>query len=226
MKKTPPLNLAGDNFMSLNELANVAEKERNSQWENQFFQALCQENINLVNSDPQYGPDGWPYIFVKTDVQAQEPTQNVLRWLSERGLGLVVNPDKALPDFVFSYGMIWNFRETGYFYIPKAQRPSQDAIEFSNKEIKTSGQPSTSFLPLYARKILREFLQQQGILAPKILMISFDGQQFDLAFSLESFGNPPNDEHHELCEAISWFLPPHYSILLTHEEGLAPFELL
>lgn len=212
--------------MSLNELANIPEKERNSSWENQFFQALCKENISLLKPDPQYGPDGWPYLFAKTETQAQEPAQKIFRWLSERGLGLVLNPDKSLPDFVFSYGMIWNFRETGYFYLPKAQRPTQDAVQFINKEIKLSGQPSGAYLPTYARKILREFFQQQGVLAPKILMISLDGTHFDLAFSLESLGNPPEGEHREICEAISWFLPTHYSIMLTHEEGLAPFELL
>jgi hypothetical protein len=212
--------------MKLHELTHVPDAERNLSWENHFFQALSQENISLLNPDPQYGPDGWPYIFAKTEINSTEPSQKILRWLSERGLGLVLNPEKNLPDFVFSYGMIWHFRETGYFYIPKDNRPSQESINFTNKEIKLSGQPSLSFLPSYVRKILKEFLQQQGILAPKILMISFDGDNFDLAFSIESLGNPSESEYNGICESISWFLPTHYSILLTKEEGLPPFELL
>lgn len=212
--------------MGLNELTNIPESERNSSWENSLFQALSEENLSLVNPDPQYGPDGWPYIFAKTESDSGEPAQKILRWLSERGLGLVLNPEKPLPDFVFSYGMIWHFRETGYFYLPKANSPSQEAINFSNKDIKISGQPSVGFLPIYVRKILKEFFQQQSVLAPKILMVSLDGVNFDLAFSLASLGNPPESEHETVCETIAWFLPTHYSILLTNEEGLPPFELL
>lgn len=212
--------------MVLHDLTKVPESERNLSWENSFFQALSQENISLVNPDPQYGPDGWPYLFAKTESTAGEPAQKILRWLSERGLGLVLNPEKSLPDFVFSYGMIWYFRETGYFYLPKNNKPSQESVDFANKEIKLSGQPSKTFLPTYVRSILKEFFQQQGVLAPKILMVSFDGTNFDLAFSLGSLGNPPASEHQGICETIAWFLPTHYSIMLTNEEGLPPFELL
>jgi hypothetical protein len=213
--------------MVLQELVNIPESNRDTSWENSFFQALSQADLSLVNPDPQYGPDGWPYLFAKTDTKENsESSQKILRWLSERGLGLVLNPDKALPDFVLSYGMIWNFRETGYFYLPKSTTPNQESIQFSNKEIKLSGQPSTTFLPVYVRKIVKEFFQQQGVLAPKILMVSFDGTNFDLAFSLESLGNPPTSEHEGICEAISWFLPTHYSILLTSESNLPLFEVL
>jgi hypothetical protein len=212
--------------VELHELTNTPESDRNLSWENSFFQALSQENISLINTDPQYGPDGWPYLFAKTETNSAESAQKVLRWLSERGLGLVLNPDKPLPDFVFSYGMIWHFRETGYFYLPKDKNPKQESVSFTRNEIKLSGQPSVSFLPKYVRKILREFLQQQGVLTPKILMVSFDGENFDLAFSIDSLGNPPENEFKGICEAISWFLPTHYSLLLTKEEGLPEFEVL
>jgi hypothetical protein len=39
-------------------------------------------------------------------------------------------------------------------------------------------------------------------------------------------GNPPTKEHQGIAEAISWFLPPHYSIVLISETGLPPFAAL
>ena len=75
------------------------------------------------------------------------------------------------------------------------------------------------------RKILRDFFRDQGLLAVKILMMSQDGKNFDLAISLESLGNPPEKEHQGIAEAISWFLPPHYSLLIVSEKGLPSYDL-
>src|SRR5690606_22017578 len=86
-----------------------------------------------------------------------------------------------------------------------------------------AGAPTEKYLPTYVRKIVREFLRDQNVLAPKILMLSPDGQHYDLAFSLESLGNPPATEHQGIAEALAWFLPPHYSLVLTSEQGLPDF---
>ena len=54
-------------------------------------------------------------------------------------------------------------------------------------------------------------------------MISQDNIHFDLCFSLESLGNPPDNEHEGIAEALSWFLPTHYSIVLISEKSLPEF---
>jgi hypothetical protein len=56
--------------------------------------------------------------------------------------------------------------------------------------------------------------------------VSIDQKNYDLCFSLESFGNPPETEHKGLAEALSWFLPAHYSIALISEKLLPGFEAL
>ena len=77
------------------------------------------------------------------------------------------------------------------------------------------------------RKVIKEFFVQQGVLAPKILAFSLDGKSFDLAFSIESLGNPKESEHEGILEAIAWFLPPHYQVSLVSEVELPiPFVTL
>ena len=61
-----------------------------------------------------------------------------------------------------------------------------------------------------------------GMQSP-VLVMSTDGENYDFCFSLESLGNPPEAEHSGIAEAISWFLPPHYSLLLIGEKDLPKF---
>lgn len=208
--------------MTLDQLVQVPDAERTPQWENQFFQALTLAKLKLITPEPQTGPDNWPYLLAETGSEATEPTQNMIHWLTERGVGLAINPRKEYPDYVFSYGMLWSFKETGLFFKPVQDRPV-GTVQLETQQLKHAGPPTEEFLPGYVRKIIREFFRDQGILRPKILVMSTDLENYDLAFSLESLGKPPEHEHQGIAEAISWFLPPHYSLLLISEEGLPPF---
>lgn len=208
--------------MTLHELSEIPEAQRNESWENQFFHALTSGQIQLMSPEPQTGPDNWPYILAQTSTSATESTQKLIHWLSERGIGLVVNPMKEYPDYVFSYGMIWSFRETGFFFKPVNER-DVGQVQFSTDKLTHAGPPTEQFLPGYVRKILRDFFRDQSILRPKVSVLSTDQVNFDLAISMESLGNPPEKEHQGIAEAISWFLPPHYSLLLISEQGLPPF---
>lgn len=212
---------------TLNQLLSIPDVERDSQWENQFFHALSNGNLEVFMQEPQTGPDGWPYLLTKAEETSQEPFQRVLHWLSDKGIGLVVNPQKEYPDYVFTYGMLWHFKETGLFFKEQPSTAGEGVFEFRVKDIKASGEPSEAYLPTYARKIVREFLQQQGVLAPKVLAFTLDGEKYELAFSVESLGNPDQSEHQGILEAISWFLPPHYLIALVSEKELPiPFVTL
>ncbi len=208
--------------MTLNELVQVPDTERTPAWENQFFHALTSGQIKLLTPEPQTGPDNWPYLLVETGEDATEPAQNVIHWLSTRGIGLAVNPRKDYPDYVFSYGMLWFFKETGFFFKPIPERPVGQ-VQFSTESLKHAGPPTEQYLPGYVRKILQDFFRDQGILRPRILVMSTDMVNYDLAISVESLGNPPPQEHQGIAEAIGWFLPPHYSLLLISEQGLPPF---
>lgn len=208
--------------MKLQELLKVPDKNRDQAWENQFFKAFSESNVKLLSQEPQNGPDGWPYLLVETTADATEPSQKIIQWLAEKGIGLVVNPEKEYPDYIFSYGMLWHFRQTGLF-VKDIPPPKEGFYEFDPEHIKHAGTPSEDYLPKHARGILREFFRDQGILKPQVLLISMDKVQYDLAFSLESLGDPVEEEHQGIAEAISWFLPPHYTLLLVSQDGLPPF---
>lgn len=215
----------------LNELLKVTEEERNQAWDEKFFKAISESDLKILTEDPQQGPDGWPYLMSETDLQVTasekiDSAQKVFHWLATRGIGLVVNPKRLpYPDYVFSYGMIWSFRESGFFIkYQELTRPKEVVLD-KPEQVKT-GPPSAEYLPDYVRKVLKDFFRDQSVFDPRILMVSTDGENYDLCFSIESLGHPPEAEHQGVLEAISWFLPPHYSIAVVSEKGFPPFQAL
>lgn len=211
--------------MTLLELVQVPDDQRDVQWEYRFFDALAAGKVKVLAADPQTGPDGFPYLMVETSPDATEPAVKVIDWLALRGIGLVVNPMKTYPDFVFNYGMLWHFKEKNLFVIPQAD-VAPGTVEITEGQGLIAGPPTKEYLPDHVRVILREFFRDQGLLAVKILVMSQDRKHYDLAISLESLGNPPRAEHQGIGEAIAWFLPAHYSLLLVSEQGLPAFTAL
>lgn len=209
--------------LSLTEILNTPDDQRDAAWETKLFHALSTGHLDIFTQEPQSGPDGWPYLLTKSEPDSTEPFQRILQWLFDKGIGLVLNPHKEYPDFVFTYGMLWHFKETGLFY--REQPMAREGVfEFQVKDIKASGEPAEGYLPGYVRKVIKEFFVQQGVLAPKILSFTLDGKAYELAFSVESLGNPVQSEHQGILEAIAWFLPPHYQVALVSEKELAiPF---
>jgi hypothetical protein len=208
--------------MTIDEILQIPDVQRDSAWETRFFHALMGASLKLISQEPQTGPDNWPYILAQTGEGATEPSQKLLLWLAERGIGLAINPQKEYPDYVFSYGMIWSFKETGFFFKSIEELPT-GSVQFETNSLVHAGPPTEEFLPNYVRKVLRDFFRDQGILRPRILVMSTDQKHYDLAFSLDSMSHPPQAEHEGIAEALSWFLPPHYSLMLINEEGLPPF---
>ncbi len=207
----------------IEDLIKINPDLRDEKWETQFLNELPHTNIQIVAPQPQPGPDGWPYLLAKTGSGATEPATKVLQWLSTRGIGLVINPESEYPDYILTYGMVWNFKETGKFIGETSrQDPIAGAAEIKAKKL-LAGPPHPQYLPDYVRKVLRDFWRDQGVMRPQILVISEDKKHFDLAFSIESLGSPPEPEHLGIAQAISWFLPPHYSVLLISKKGLPDF---
>lgn len=198
---------------------------RDQEWEKAFLNSFSGANLSVLNDTPQVGPDGWPYLMVQTDPAGLQSAYDVLSWLSDKGIGLAVNPQKSAPDYVFSFGMIWNFRQRKEF-LSSLKSLQQGQIKFEAGEKVMAGPPSEDYLPDYARVVLRAFLNENKVSEPKILVVSKDQQTFDLCFSLESLGTPEASEHKGLLEALSWFLPAHYSLVIVSENGLPSFHAL
>lgn len=203
----------------MTQLLSVPADDRDLNWERQFLSILPLQHCEVLSPEPQMGPDGWPYLLIKIGQEkASEPVAKVLQWLGERGIGLVVNPEQAYPDYVLSYGMIWSYIQRGNFAeISEAiTDASAQPVEINSSVFV--GEPTPEVLPAGVRKIMREFFRDQGILRPRILGVSPDGKKFELALSLESLGEPPEKEHPGIAEAISWFLAPDYPVILMSEK--------
>lgn len=211
----------------------TADEARDQAWDEKFFKLFSESTLKIIAAEPQQGPDSWPYLMTEVlpgviiaSPESADSAQKIIFWLSTRGIGLVVNPTRTpYPDFVFSYGMLWSFRETGYFN--KYQKNSENKqLLIENSKTALFGEPTLEFLPQYVRKVLKDFFLDQSVFEPKVLMISNDGINYDLCFSLESLGNPKVAEHQGILEALSWFLPPHYTIALISEMNLPAFAKL
>ena len=209
--------------LNIHHILSQPEAYRNKEWEKTFFQAVLDCSFELDSEAPKVGPDGWPYLFVKTTPQATEPAARIIEWLASRGIGLVINAHKSLPDYVFTYGMLWNFKERKEFLSEQTELIKLGPVEIKNGEILYVGEPGENYLPNYVRKIIRQFLADQGVKAPQISMVSRDNKIFDLCFSLESLGQPAQKEHKGSLEALSWFLPQHYSRMILSEKTLPRF---
>ena len=219
---------------NLAEHLKTSEENRSREWDEKFFKLFSESNIRILSEDPQQGPDGWPYLMVETLTADEtdeagslvDSSQKVMHWLSDKGIGLVVNPQRTpYPDYVFSYGMIWGFRETGLFIKYNALELGTQLNIEANSSIKT-GPPSAEYLPPHVRRVLKDFLRDQSVNNARVLMISVDGQHYDLCFSLESLGSPAESEHAGILEALAWFMPPHYSLAIVSEKNIPGFESL
>ncbi len=212
---------------TLIKLIESPEEKRNSVWEKQFLDAVAHAKVKVIFPDPKPGPDSMPYLMVSTHNESPEgphdDIKNIIHWLSTRGIGLVVNAHKRLPDYIFTYGMLWHFREKSLF-LQNSNDKIKESFQIDPNQEFYSGELSSELIPDYARKILKEFFRDQGILRPRVLMLSQDKINWDICFAAESFGNPDPSEFSSIAEAISWFFPSHYSIVVCSEKSLPKFK--
>ncbi len=210
----------------MKQLLEVPQDDRDEQWEQEFFKKLPQVQFEFLQDSPIEGPDGMPYLAVKV-VDKGEDSDKVLDWLGEKGVGLAINPNKETPDYVFSYGMIWNYLLNGEFLTASDDDFSGGRdLKVEPGQEMMAGTPSEAYLPPHVRSLFKEFLKQQGVHKPRVVMLSQDGKNYDLCFSLESLGNPPQEEWQGILEAFSWFFPMHYSFSILSENVIQGIDFI
>jgi hypothetical protein len=209
----------------LSELFEVPGENRNDAWENSFFENIG--NASFRCGDPQVimGPDGFPYFQLLMPVAYQPFTCHVVDhlvkdYLLENGFGIVVNPDKGNPDWVFSYGDVLNYFLNEEFYSSKSevQLPEHEVLE---KEVQVLiGQPSESLLPNYTRVVIRNALNKIGIKNVKIFLMHRSDRDFqELVFNITPTKLNNNELFSLANRIISWYLPRHYSVCGMDEES-------
>jgi hypothetical protein len=226
MGRVPLLSTTMDNYKTVSELFEVDLDKRDENWEKSFFAALPGTKFHFLSDTPIEGPDGMPYLAVQI-TEDGEPTDKVLEWLGEKGVGLAINPDKETPDYVFTYGMIWNFLLNGEFITASKKRESgNNEVQLQPGQEMMAGTPSESYFPPHVRQLFREFLLEQGVMKPRMVMLSENGEDYDLCFSLQSLGNPPDEEWNGILQAFSWFFPLHYSFTILSEDAIQGMDFI
>ncbi|MCC6137899.1 MAG: hypothetical protein IT287_04655 [Bdellovibrionaceae bacterium] len=203
--------------MSLNTLLAVKSKLRDGEWEESFFATLGAGNIRVLSENPQEGPEGFPYLLTTSYGQDyDEPFTKVAHWCADTGVGIVLNPTEDGEDYLFTFGMLWNYKYRGEFYSQWTHEETEaSAPQMVIRKI------TDVFWPEKPRKIFKEFLIHQSILRPRVCLFSKSASSDpELGISLECLGNPPQRERAQLLEAFSWFFPRHYALVLVSEADI------
>ncbi len=190
---------------------------RDNSWESDFFRTFVASKVFVINESVQMGPDGWPYIYITDDIKtkhvSEDSTLNVIQWAYEHGVGLALNPNKERPDYIFHFGLIWNFVHNKYFI-------KNDVVQTPPNAPIYVAQVSEDIVPQHALAFIKDYIKSAGIEKPRGALISRDKINYDFALSLESLGHPPKSEHDGIARGIGWFLPNHLPVVLIFEEKL------
>lgn len=205
--------------MELNTLLAVKSKLRDGEWEQNFFNALNSGKIRVLTQDPQSGPEGFPYLLTTSyGENHEEPFQRIAHWCADTGIGMVLNPTEDGEDYMFTFGMLWNYKYRGEFYSQWSHEETE-----SSTPTMVIRKITEAYWPDKPRKIFQEFLIHQNILRPRVVLFSKSATSDpELGVSLESLGNPPEREHKGILEAFSWFFPRHYALVLVSEASMDP----
>lgn len=213
----------------LRALFNVDPELRDETWKQTFLANVT--DASFICSNPQVinGPDGFPY-FVLNIPEPNKPFQcYVIRnmitdFLLEQGLGIVINPEKGNPDWVFSYGDIVNHYLRNEFYTQSNNWDMNKRDEVLESEERVLvGQPSEYIIPEQTRHILRLFFESLQINNVKIALLNRPkGEEFSqqLVFNLTPDKFKDRNHFNTVMGYVFWFLPRHYSYASIDESTL------
>lgn len=238
-KETPAPTKAAEPYLGdlaktaeLYQLMAVPKQDRDEAWSTAFLANAAAASFRCGSPQIIQGPDSLPYFQLFLPEPGLSFQCYVIErmkddFLLERGLGVVINPTPAGPDWVFSYGDIVNFALHHEFYTtgetPFSKQVSDEVIE--GEEQVMVGQPNETLLPQATRNVLREYLQQNGIATPKIALLmrrlpNGTGISQDLAFNITPHDFASEALYRSVMQQISWFLPRHYSFVGLREDAL------
>jgi len=215
----------------LNELFKIPQENRSESWKAKFLEHVA--DASFMCGDPQIidGPDGFPYfqLFIPESNEKFEcfVIRNLISdFILEKGIGIVISPNKINPDWVFTYGDLINFEIKKEFYIKKnkIQLPKNEIIK--EEEEVLVGQPTELILPKQSRNYIREYLQKIGIKEPKVLLINRKIKTEiyqELVFNLVPVTFENNTLYEEALKVIYWYLPNNISFCSINENQLTKY---
>ena len=221
----------------INNLIAIPFQERNEDWVAQFLDSIAEANLQVAEPEVIMSNDGYPYFNLRTIETGSNFQAYVMKdrlsTILNNGFGVAINAHHEQPDWMFSYGDILNYALNNEFYTDDHlfSRNNQDFVIGKDEEILV-GQPSEAILPEYAKIQLRGYLAYNGIRNPMIMLIARNYKDEskvsqDLVFNITPKNFVTEKEYKDAMNAISWFLPQHYSIVgLDAEDIDSGFEAL
>ncbi|BES63438.1 hypothetical protein [Dysgonomonas capnocytophagoides] len=211
---------------ALDKLFSVPFESRDESWKNTFLENVT--DASFACNDPQVisGPDGFPYFVLNMPEPNKEFQCYVIKhmipdFILDNGLGIVINPVKGQPDWVFTYGELVNYHLRNEFYTESKNWYIQTENRIKEDTQMLIGQPSEYIIPIQTRNILRQYLKQYTSTEVKIVLTNRpEGEEFlqQLTFNLTPSDFPSEDHFNGIMQNIGWFLPRHYTYASTSEE--------
>lgn len=219
-------SIALKNTKAVHDLCAAPRDKRDDAWRSAFLSHI--PAAGMAGGDPQVtsGPDGFPYfnLFLPPQGKPFEPfsIQHLLPFACEHGFGaavLVSSPEQ--PDWVFSFGDLWSYKETGEFYHdpPRWGAPPGQAEEAASLQPGVPvliAQPNQDFLPDYVRSAIAKVLRSSfGIAEPQVFLLSEDSLSPSTNLVFNIFNEDFDDENrYDFVKMfLAWSLPRDYGMV-------------
>ncbi len=196
----------------------ISEEQRDLAWRREFYAAA--PGAYFAAGDPKgfSGPDGLPYFSMVTPQPGRMleaySIAHLLERATEDGFGIALNHRGEEADWVFRYGDLFSLRRYDDLEV---EQPGPSILEpGAPPETVLLASPSEDFLPVWARRVVKDFLSRRlGVKQPGVLVVArgVTGGVPELAFNLyaEDFKLPAAFQ--EAMDLLGWFLPRHYSLV-------------
>ena len=210
----------------LADLLVVTREQRDSSWISRFYDAIADASMATSPDQVLQGPDGFSYFVLNMPTPGRdfEPfcISHLLDFCLENSLGVVIEPQPEPPEWVIPFGALWSMKEFGKFDLnlqpgpeaPNGEEHPEVPVHLAGRQAVLVGQPGEAFFPAYARKVVKKFLQEQGVRDPGVMLLSNPTQRPSqtLAFSIFAEDFADRDQFRNFMQHLSWFFPPHYHL--------------
>ncbi|MCB9135314.1 MAG: hypothetical protein H6636_07800 [Anaerolineales bacterium] len=203
----------------LRTLLATPDVQRDTAWLSKFYAHIV--DCSMTDDLPQvfFGPDHFPYFGLNLPPEdgpyKEFCIRSMLEKLTEDGVGVAINREGLNAQWVFSYGDLLTLRMFGAVEVPAPEPGSETANRTQGNQVLVS-QPSEAYLPGYARKVIREYMQKMmGIEKPGVLLLSRPGVMppQELVFSVFPETFETREIFNGALRALRWFLPRHYGVV-------------
>ena len=202
----------------------VPRDQRDAKWVAEFCAAAPDASLKTAKQQLIQGPDGFPYLALFIPAEGEEFTafciSQVLMNCLEHGAGCVICSNNTQPEWVFTYGNLWSLHAHNTFDATPPGAQESDRLSEGRQVLIAA--PNETFLPTFARNVIKAFLISAGVKDPRVLLIS-DASATppqSLAFSIYADDFATAEAFNEVMNRLkAWFLPPHYGLIVLPRSG-------